>query len=104
MNSLVYLPVKQRKKVIAQVVDSGMYSVMADTTSDVCHKDRLSVCVRYKDSLGEISKWLLEECEGNDKTGLGIVEKIHGLKKKMGFRFKILYFNHMILPAVCQVR
>jgi len=82
-----------KKKVIAQVVDSGMYSVMADTTPDVSHKDQLSVCVRYVDSLGEISERLLEVCEANDKTGLGIAEKIHDVLKKNGLSVQNIAFQ-----------
>jgi len=101
-NSL--LASETKKKVIEQVIDSGMYSVMADTTPDVSHKDQASVCVKYVDALREINEKLLEVCEANNKTGLSIAEIIHDFLKKMGYRFIILHFNHMILPATCQVR
>ncbi|KAF0764466.1 zinc finger MYM-type protein 1-like [Aphis craccivora] len=87
------LACETKKKVIAQVVDSGMYSVMADTTPDVSHKDQLSVCVRYVDSLGEISERLLEVCEANDKTGLGIAEKINDVLKKNGLSVQNIAFQ-----------
>jgi len=56
-----------------------MYSVLADTTPDVSHKDQLAICVRYVDSFGKISERLLEFCKAIDKTGFGVATKIHNV-------------------------
>jgi len=52
---------------------------MADTTPDISHRDQLSVCVRYVNASGEISKRLLEIIEASDKTGLNIAETIESV-------------------------
>ena len=48
---LIGLEVQQR--IIEDVQDGGMYSVMADTTPDVSHKDRLANACRYEDKMRE---------------------------------------------------
>lgn len=70
-----------------------MYSVMSDTTPDVSHKDQLSICVRYVDSLGEINERLLAICEANDKTGMGIDEKMYNVLKKNGLSVQNIAFQ-----------
>jgi hypothetical protein len=66
-----------KKTIIKDVTHAGIYSVMADTTPDISRSDQLSVCVRYIDSLGDVSERLLEVCQTKDKTGLGVAEKIY---------------------------
>ena len=36
-----------QQKVIKEMQDAGMLAVMADTTPDVSHKDRLALACRY---------------------------------------------------------
>ncbi|XP_065658807.1 uncharacterized protein LOC136083340 [Hydra vulgaris] len=52
------------------------FRVSADTTPDISHQDRLSVCVRYVNSQGKSVERLLEIEKGNDKTGLGLASQI----------------------------
>ncbi|KAL4152659.1 hypothetical protein QTP88_000492 [Uroleucon formosanum] len=56
--------------------------LMADTTPDISHKDRLAVCVRYINNKGEAMERLLEINEGIDKTGLDTAKQIVGILKK----------------------
>lgn len=53
-----------------------MYSVMADTTPDLSHKDQMAICVRYVDSKAKVCERLLDITEVVDKTGAGIANKI----------------------------
>lgn len=71
-----------KKIIIKEVQDANLYSVMADTTPDISHKDRLAVCVRYINNEGKAMERLLEINEGTDKTGLGTAKQIVGILKK----------------------
>jgi len=82
-----------KKKVIKEVVDSGMYSVLADKTPDVSHKDQLAICVRYVDSFGKISERLLEFYEATDKTGFGVATKINNVLENNGLPIKNIAFQ-----------
>ncbi|XP_060879055.1 uncharacterized protein LOC132951270 [Metopolophium dirhodum] len=59
-----------QRLIINDVKEAPFYSVMADTTPDISHKDCLAICVRYPRN-GEAVERLLEVAEGKDKTGLG---------------------------------
>lgn len=64
---------------------------MADTTPDVSHTDRLSVCVRYVLNWKPIER-LLGVVEAKDKTGLGIAKSIKEvLDKNQLDTHKIIY-------------
>ena len=54
-----------------EIKDAGMYSVMADTTPDVSHKDRLAIACCYVDKIGQPRKRLVSLTEAKDKTGEG---------------------------------
>jgi len=41
-----------QRLIINDVKESPFYSVMADNTPDISHKDCLAICVRYVDSKG----------------------------------------------------
>lgn len=73
---------KVKKNIIDEVIEAGMYSVMADTTPDVSHSDQLSVCVRYVSTSGEVFERLLDIHKANNKTGQGIAEQIHNVLKQ----------------------
>lgn len=73
-----------KKKVIAEIKEADVYSIMADTTLDISHRDQLSVCIRYVNSSGEVSERLLEIVEALNKTGLGIAELIENVIIKNG--------------------
>ncbi|KAF0749187.1 52 kDa repressor of the inhibitor of the protein kinase-like [Aphis craccivora] len=62
-----------------EVKEADIYSVMADTTPVISHRDQLSVYVRYVKAAGEISERLLEIIETSNKTGLGIAETIESV-------------------------
>lgn len=42
--------------IINDVKEAPFYSVMADTTPDISHKDCLAICVRYVNSKGQAVK------------------------------------------------
>ena len=60
-----------RKEIIARVKDAQLFSVLADTTPDTSHTDRLSCAVRFVGPTGEAEERLIEVKELKDKTGLG---------------------------------
>jgi len=60
-----------QRLIINDVKEAPFYSLMADTTPDISHKDCLAICVRYVDSKGQAVERLLEVAEGKNKTGLG---------------------------------
>lgn len=65
-----------QKQVREEIKEAGMYSVMADTTPDVSHKDRLAVACRYVDANGQPRERLISLTEAKDKTGEGGAEEI----------------------------
>lgn len=42
-----------QRLIINEVKEASFFSIMADTTPDISHKDRLAVCVRYVNSKGK---------------------------------------------------
>ncbi|KAL4130596.1 hypothetical protein QTP88_008017 [Uroleucon formosanum] len=71
------LSLKTRNRVIEEVKNAEMYSVLADTTPDITHQDKLATCVRYVDNNGNVKERLLEINECTDKTGFGIAKNIY---------------------------
>lgn len=65
-----------RKHVINEIQKAGMYSVMADTTPDVSHKDRLAIACRYVNEEGEPRERLISLGEAKDKRGEGGAKEI----------------------------
>jgi len=65
-----------RRIIVKEVQEASLFSVMADTTPDNSHKDRLAVCLRYVNNNGKAIERLLEIAEGVDKTGLGTAKQI----------------------------
>ncbi len=57
--------------IVQEIKDAGMYSVMADTTLDVSHKDRLAIACWYVDKMGQPRERLVSLTEAKDKTGDG---------------------------------
>lgn len=64
-------------RVIEEVKNEEMYSVLADTTSDITHQYRLAICVRYVNNNGNIKERLLGINEYTDKTGFGIGKNVY---------------------------
>lgn len=71
-----------RALIINEIKEASFFSVMADTTPDISHKDCLAVCVRYANSKGQAVERLLEVAEGKDKSGLGTAAEIIDILKK----------------------
>ncbi|KAL4083558.1 hypothetical protein QTP88_028874 [Uroleucon formosanum] len=66
-----------RNRVIEEVKNAEIYSVLADTTPDITHQDRLAICVRYVNNNGNVKERLLEINECTNKTGFGIAKNIY---------------------------
>ena len=60
-----------QERIVQEIKDAGMYSVMADTTPDVSHKDRLAIACWYVDKIGQPRERLVSLTETKDKTGEG---------------------------------
>jgi hypothetical protein len=73
---IALLEAELREKVVEEVKSAGMFSVMADTTPDEEHTDRLSVVLRYVNDAGKPTERLLDVRETVDKTGLGQAKDI----------------------------
>ncbi|CAB4011746.1 zinc finger MYM-type 1-like [Paramuricea clavata] len=59
------------EKITNDIKDAGVFSIMADTTPDVSHKDQMSVICRYVDHDGAVHERLLDLKEVREKTGEG---------------------------------
>lgn len=82
-----------RGKVIEEVKCAGMFSVMADTTPDEEHTDRLSVVLRYVSATGKPTERLLDLSKTEDKTGLGQAQDILSTIKRCGLNTDSLCFQ-----------
>ena len=67
-----------QQHIIQDVKDAGMYSVLADTTPDASHKDRLAIACRYVDKIGQPTERLVSFREAKNKTGEGGATEIIG--------------------------
>ena len=84
---------KVQQRIIQDVKDAGMYSVMANTTPDVSHKDRLPIACRYVDKMGQRTERLLSFSDAKDKTGEGGATEIIGSLMKQGLKLDQLCFQ-----------
>ena len=82
-----------QQRVIENIKDAGMYSVMADTTPDVSHKDRLAIACRYVDKKGQPRERLLSLTEAKLKTGEGGATEIVPSLTKHGMNLDELCFQ-----------
>ena len=82
-----------RGKVIEEVKRAGMFSVMADTTPDEEHTDRLSVVLRYVNDTGKPTERLLDLSKTEDKTGLGQAQDILSTITRCGLNTDSLCFQ-----------
>ena len=73
---IALLEAELRENVVEEVKSAGIFSVMADTTPDEEHTDRLSVVLRYVNDVGKPTERLLDVRETDDKTGLGQAKDI----------------------------
>jgi len=70
------LGIETKNNIIEEVKEACMYSIMADTSPDLSHKDKLSVCLRYVNSKAEVCERLIAIDEIVDKAGKGLASKI----------------------------
>ena len=82
-----------RGKVIEEVKRAGMFSVMADTTPDEEHTDRLSVVLRYVNDTGKPTERLLDLSKTEDKTGPGQAQDILSTITRCGLNTDSLCFQ-----------
>lgn len=87
------LSAEVREKILDEVLDSEFYSVMADTTPDASHSDKLAVVIRTISSEGMPRERLLDVSEANDKTGQGMAESIIGTLTRRGIPLDKLAFQ-----------
>lgn len=65
------LAIETKRKIISEIKEAGIYSIMADTTPDLSNRDQMSICVRYVDANAKVWERLIEITEVQDKTGTG---------------------------------
>ena len=82
-----------QRHIVQEIKDAGMYSVMADTTPDVSHKDRLAIACCYVDKMGQPRERLVSLTEAVDKTGEGGATKMIGSLTKQGLNLDELCFQ-----------
>lgn len=64
------LETELRGKVVEEVKSAELFSVMADTTPDEGHTDRISVVLRYVNDVAKPTERLLDLRKTVDRTGL----------------------------------
>ncbi|KAL4126385.1 hypothetical protein QTP88_010607 [Uroleucon formosanum] len=90
-NEIIDILAGETKKCIVQEVQKvNIFSVMADTTTDISNQDRLAICIRYVNDNGER---LLEISECIDKTGIGTAKQIIHILEKYGFSTDSIAFQ-----------
>ena len=83
-----------RGKVVEEVKSAGLFSVMADTTPDEEHTDRIFVVLRYvNDAAGKPTERLLDLRKTVDKTGFGQAQDILSTIKQRGLNTEDLCFQ-----------
>ena len=82
-----------QQRIIQDVKDAGMHSIMAYTTPDVSHKDRLAVACRYVDNKGQPRERLMSLTESKVKTGEGGANEIIESLTKNGLDLNELCFQ-----------
>ncbi len=68
-----------KQEIIREIQSAPFYTIMADTTPDVSHKDILSLIIRFVDEEGIPKERLLKVIEAKDKTGVGIADCIQSV-------------------------
>lgn len=76
---ILYQPWGQfQRSIVKEVEDARFFSLLADETTDVARKERLTVCLRYlKD--GSICERFF--CFAPDLTGLGVAKQLLNILK-----------------------
>ena len=72
-----------RKILISEVISSGAYAVMADTTPDISHADQISLVIRYVNDNLEIKERLMKISQIKGKTGDEFGQKVISMLKDL---------------------
>ena len=79
-----------------------MYAIMADTTSDVSHKDRLALACKYVSSSDQPTERLISLGEVKDKRGEGGATEIINTLNNLQVSTDVCAFKamNMLLPCL----
>ena len=70
--------IETRKKIIEELGDEP-YTILADESSDISHKEQLALCLRYVDDLGRPCEHFIGVVHVNDTSSLSLKEAIEAL-------------------------
>ena len=99
---LSLLGMEVKEKIVTDIKEAGVFSIMADTSPDVSHKNQMSVICRYVDQDGAAHERLLDLKEVRDKTehsqATAIVQLVdqNGLDNKSIDRFQSYDFTRTV--------
>ena len=77
--------------VLNEIKAAGYYSIAMDCTTDISHKDQLSIIIRYLDGNIDITEHLLCEERVKDSLAEGLFYKL-----KDCFAMKYIHFDHVV--------
>nr|XP_047122341.1 zinc finger MYM-type protein 1-like [Hydra vulgaris] len=92
-----------QSKIVSEVNQASMFSIMADTTPDVSHSDKLAIAVRYVDNNCNIKERIVQICEVADKTGDGIADLIISTINNLQLDVNSVVFQGYDYAALCPV-
>ena len=72
-----------RKILISEVISSGVYAVMVDTTPDISHADQSLLVIRYVNDNLEIKERLMKISQLKGKTGDEFAQKVISMLKDL---------------------
>jgi hypothetical protein len=75
--------IETRKQIIEEIGED-YFTILADESSDVSHKEELALCLRYVDSLGRLCECFLGVVHVDDTTSLSLKEAIQSLHVSHG--------------------
>lgn len=82
-----------RASIVKEIKASLFFSLMADTTPDLSHKDILSIVIRYADMEGNIYERLVKTTECCDKSGQGMTDLLIKCLRELGLDTAKLAFQ-----------
>jgi hypothetical protein len=74
----------ETRKHIVQEIGDEYYTILADESSDVSHKEQLALCLRYVNSLGRPCECFLGVVHVDDTTAISLKEAIQSLHVSHG--------------------
>ena len=99
---LSLLAMEVKEKIVTDIKDAGVFSIMADTTPDVSHKGQMSVICRYVDQDGAVYERLLDLKEVREKTGHGQATAIIQSVDQNGLDNKSIAFQSYDFTNICR--